>query len=557
MKRIKHRAILAVFLSIYMSLSTIAIAFAQDVTASNSSEFEKALYDNLVDREISFTITYTGNLSDFAANYNTYVNNVLNINDYLGLSYQSINPTTSGSNGNYIIKYTVSYWTSKEQETYIDQQVATIVSQVTNNTMTNYEKIFALQQYILDNTAYDNTLARHSAYNALSEKLAVCQGYAMLFDKLLEKAGIQSTIITGTLDGGGHAWNLVNLDGTWYHVDATNDDVIYNKFFLKSDATMRNNKFSWVASKYVAVANDYVLPSSATVTPTPTPTANTTPTPTPTDTSDIQNEPWYKYYNLAVTYEENAEIYSKLSYLDKAQIYLNKVSACDEKTALQTKIDNARVSITDIVNQKAIDTATASVVKLETKLTTSNLKQTKKYIALLPEGTTKTDLTNRVNIAVEQMNVKVATDYVVKLENYLSTRYLSQAQKYVALLAEGTSKTELTGRIDAAIIAIDNKAIDTATAYVVKFETYQTTYYLKQAQKSVALLEEGTTKSELTNRINDALEQMNITTATAYVAKAERYKTITYINKAQKFVAALSDSDAKTALQERLNIISN
>ncbi len=56
---------------------------------------------------------------------------------------------------------------------------------------------------------------------------AVCEGYAALFDALCREAGLASMMVTGqsktdgTLDPGGHSWNLVRADGEWGLVDVT------------------------------------------------------------------------------------------------------------------------------------------------------------------------------------------------------------------------------------------------------------------------------------------------------------------------------------------------
>jgi hypothetical protein len=65
----------------------------------------------------------------------------------------------------------------------------------------------------------------------LHKKVAVCQGYAMLFKRMCDIAGIESVVITGyvrteyyevgTAGDLDHAWNAVNLNGTWYLLDAT------------------------------------------------------------------------------------------------------------------------------------------------------------------------------------------------------------------------------------------------------------------------------------------------------------------------------------------------
>ena len=58
-------------------------------------------------------------------------------------------------------------------------------------------------------------------------------------------------MITGFSEGGGHAWNLVKVNGKWLHVDVTFDDPIVNgsntnktpryTYFLKTSAQMRKD----------------------------------------------------------------------------------------------------------------------------------------------------------------------------------------------------------------------------------------------------------------------------------------------------------------------------
>ncbi|WP_408071552.1 leucine-rich repeat protein [Butyrivibrio sp. JL13D10] len=64
----------------------------------------------------------------------------------------------------------------------------------------------------------------HTAYGALVKGLAVCDGYSMALQYLLDYKKIDSVIVTGEANGGGHAWNRVKLGSDWYEVDATWDD---------------------------------------------------------------------------------------------------------------------------------------------------------------------------------------------------------------------------------------------------------------------------------------------------------------------------------------------
>lgn len=103
--------------------------------------------------------------------------------------------------------------------------------------MTEYEKELYLHDTLAQMITYDESTNAHNAYGALVEGIAVCEGYAEAFQYLLHRAGIQSFIVTGSA-GGPHAWNMVRIDGAYYHVDLTWDDqgeTIYHEYFNITD----------------------------------------------------------------------------------------------------------------------------------------------------------------------------------------------------------------------------------------------------------------------------------------------------------------------------------
>lgn len=71
---------------------------------------------------------------------------------------------------------------------------------------------------------YEETEHCHDLYGALAEGKAVCDGYSRAFQYLLGRLGIESYVVYGSEHGGGHAWNLVRIDGEYYHTDLTWDD---------------------------------------------------------------------------------------------------------------------------------------------------------------------------------------------------------------------------------------------------------------------------------------------------------------------------------------------
>lgn len=73
-----------------------------------------------------------------------------------------------------------------------------------------------------------------SAYGALVNGQAVCEGYARAMQLLLQRASLPCTLVSGTADGIAHMWNMVEIDGRSYHLDPTwndADDKLQHTFF--------------------------------------------------------------------------------------------------------------------------------------------------------------------------------------------------------------------------------------------------------------------------------------------------------------------------------------
>ena len=76
-----------------------------------------------------------------------------------------------------------------------------------------------------DGTVYNDEPAVYTSYGAFVNHNVVCQGYALAFKVLMDRAGIPCCYVKS--DAMNHAWNIVQLDGNWYHVDVTWDDPSY------------------------------------------------------------------------------------------------------------------------------------------------------------------------------------------------------------------------------------------------------------------------------------------------------------------------------------------
>ncbi len=100
--------------------------------------------------------------------------------------------------------------------------------------MEEAERERILHDRLVGAAAYDASLSQpdiYNAYGALVNGEAVCEGYARAMQYLLYQAGIQCLIAVGSSKGESHAWNVVCIDGAYYHLDPTWDDPIHDADF--------------------------------------------------------------------------------------------------------------------------------------------------------------------------------------------------------------------------------------------------------------------------------------------------------------------------------------
>lgn len=121
----------------------------------------------------------------------------------------------------------------KEKELYL--VMTDIADEIFEPDMTDREKVLAVHDYLVVHTIYSeeegNADYLATAYSVLIDGEGQCQGYSEAFTALLMLSGVETQVISGdALDSTAtyqpHAWNLVKIDGDWYHVDATWDDPI-------------------------------------------------------------------------------------------------------------------------------------------------------------------------------------------------------------------------------------------------------------------------------------------------------------------------------------------
>lgn len=112
---------------------------------------------------------------------------------------------------------------------------------------TDAEILLDLCQQMLDTVDYDTATANDgsytsrdsvaTAYGAIVERLAVGEGYAMAYKALCDEFGINCDVVQGRRNGATHAWNIVELEGAYYHIDVSACDTegIETAFLLRDE----------------------------------------------------------------------------------------------------------------------------------------------------------------------------------------------------------------------------------------------------------------------------------------------------------------------------------
>ena len=216
--------------------------------------------------ETNITLPYKTTNSNTKEVMNTLFNaykEVASKNEYTNNNRSNVSYGLSGSPGNYTFTLKITYRETKEQTEYVMKQAKAIVSSIIQVGMDDHEKVKAIHDYIVKHVSYDTSYKAYTAYEALVNRSAVCQGYALLTYQLLKEAGIENHFVTGTGDGQPHAWNLVKIENKWYHLDTTFDDpvpdeqgrVTYSYFNLSDEQIARNHE--WNRSDYPQATTNY------------------------------------------------------------------------------------------------------------------------------------------------------------------------------------------------------------------------------------------------------------------------------------------------------------
>lgn len=163
--------------------------------------------------------------------------------DYGGLFWVEGYVFTSYTKGDELIglEFSPTYVMDEQQKNEVQSQVDAVVDEWLSGISihdSDYEKAKYVFETLIENVDYvEGARDNQNILSVFLYQQTVCQGYACATQYLLRQVGIPSTIVSGYANGQAHAWNLVKLDGSYYHMDTTWG----NSTYLDTDS--REEKF--------------------------------------------------------------------------------------------------------------------------------------------------------------------------------------------------------------------------------------------------------------------------------------------------------------------------
>lgn len=235
--------------------------------------FQEASANTNLTKDPNYKTIYTALITlkpEVKVRYNSRVFDVLKqvLADHPEIFYFNYSKTVLWSDGRLVLGYSGSKKTIKAQISKLNKKVD-FIDQKAQSKKKTVDKIKYYHDYIVNHTSYDFDnyqkgsipATSYNAYGVLVKGTGVCQGYAEAMKILLNKAGIPNYLVTGDAysfgSWGGHAWNLVKVGKTYYHVDATwNDPITYDGtpvlrhdyFMIKDSEISKDHR--WDTKKY-------------------------------------------------------------------------------------------------------------------------------------------------------------------------------------------------------------------------------------------------------------------------------------------------------------------
>lgn len=129
----------------------------------------------------------------------------------------------SGSGSQRLYEISINYGLTAEELEERSAQLMAIdaFAHLDTESMSDMQLAYAAYDYLVDNCFVSGVSSENTAYSALVQKSANSEGMAFAYVELCRQLGVDCRIVYGQLDWHEHCWNIIKLDGSYYHVDVS------------------------------------------------------------------------------------------------------------------------------------------------------------------------------------------------------------------------------------------------------------------------------------------------------------------------------------------------
>ncbi len=260
------KKLLSIILSIVILLGAFSVvSFAESKALTYQEKIINAIHNMETEVDLSeYKIKYTG--QDEILVYLQYLFNQYPEYYYWNIGGITVNPETYEWDTLELV-----YSMTKEQmlieRMFMENETNKVINKIGKD-WSDAEKALYVHDWLDVNYMYDYDLfehpgdENHDIVGFLKDKRGVCQSYAYTYMYILRRMGINSYYVISETDN--HGWNVVQIDGKWYHVDATYDDPILGEtYHYDYVGEVRHDKFLLSDSQIIADSehDDFYIPS--------------------------------------------------------------------------------------------------------------------------------------------------------------------------------------------------------------------------------------------------------------------------------------------------------
>lgn len=212
-------------------------------SVSSTEEGYKVIGKALADKYATIKVTYPEGMAPDSSSVTAavYRPDCLYINDADQFDINSVNSRRDGNT----VTVSAAFAETAPYKKKMDAKMPSLMKSL-KLTGSTRNKIKKIHKYIISHVKYyHGDTPANSAYNAALEGRTKCAGFTELFSEMCRRAGIECLSVTGNVDEGRHAWNIVKCNGKWYWVDATWDEDYYDAYGEEDNYFMSPLKKLW------------------------------------------------------------------------------------------------------------------------------------------------------------------------------------------------------------------------------------------------------------------------------------------------------------------------